>query len=213
MTPEELAARHPYLYHVTTPGAWALIEKLGLLSSTELLRNFGYEAGDAQKLTAKRRPAEVPISCALHGNATLNDNSPLNEAALAKCLDDGLTPDDWLSMLNARVFFWADRNGLARLMNAQFNRGRAREVLVFDTLGLASAHARRMELSPINSGATIRKPARRGFSTFTPLLAKRYPDWRKQRGGNDKILEITVTCGVPDIARYLVSREIVNCPT
>jgi hypothetical protein len=210
MTPEELAALHPRLYHVTTPGAWPLIAKIGLLSSFELLSAFGYDAHASTALISGRRPAEVPISCEPHGGAVLNDNSPLTEAALAKCLDDGLTPAEWLGMLNARVFFWADRDGLSRLLGARFNRGRAREVLIFDTLRLARAHGERMELCPINSGATIRKPARRGLSTFTPLFAKSFREWRRQRGGTDKILEVTVRSGVPDIARYLVARETVS---
>ncbi len=116
-------------------------------------------------------------------------------------------------MLNARVFFWADRNGLSRLLGARFNRGRAREVLVFDTLKLATAYGERMELCPINSGATIRRPARRGVSTFTPLLAKSYREWRTQRGGHDRILEITVRDGVTDISTYLVGRETVSGST
>lgn len=213
MTPEELAERHPHLYHVTTPGAWPLMAKIGLLSSSELLSTFGYDAHAAAALTSMRRPVEVPISCEAHGVAVLNDNSPLTESALAKCLDDGLAPVDWLAMLNARVFFWADRDGLSRLLGARFNRGRMREVLVFDTLPLARAHGERMELCPINSGATIRKPARRGLSTFTPLFAKPYQEWRKQRGGNDNILEVTARDGVRDISKYLLGREIANGAT
>ena len=117
-------------------------------------------------------------------------------------------PADWLRLLNARVFFWADTDGLARLLGARINRARPREVLGFDTLGLARAHAERMELCPINSGSTIRKPARRGLATFTPLLAMEYAQWRRQRGGRDRILEVVVRGGVPDISRYLVSVRI-----
>lgn len=208
MTPEQLAERHPRLYHVTSPGAWASICRLGLLPPSELLALFEVPAARCGELTALRRPAEIRIEHPAHGVAILNDNLPLSARALAGCLDDGLTPQDWLRLLNGRVFFWADADGLARLLGARMNRGRAREVLSLDTLGLARAHAERMEISPINSGSTIRKPARRGLGTFTPLLAKSYPDWRRQRGKLDRILEVVVRGGVPDIARYLVERRM-----
>jgi len=204
VTPEELAARHPRLYHVTSPGAWASISRLGLLPASALLELFEVEAARRRALTTARRPAEARIEHPALGVAILTDNLPLSERALAGCLDDGLTPQDWLRLLNARVFFWADADGLARLLGARTNRRRRREVLTFDTLGLARAHADRVEISPINSGSTIRKPARRGLATFTPLLAKGYADWRRQRGGRDRILEVVVRGGVPDIARYLV---------
>lgn len=207
MTPEQLAERHPRLYHVTSPGAWASISRLGLLPPSALLDLFEVDAARCRELTTARRPAEARIAHPAHGAAILNDNLPLSERALAGCLDDGLTPPDWLRLLNARVFFWADTDGLARLLGARTNRLRPREVLTFDTLGLARAHAERIEISPINSGSTIRRPARRGLATFTPLLAKGYADWQQQRGGRDRILEVVVRGGVPDIARYLVDRR------
>ncbi|GJD94859.1 hypothetical protein OCOJLMKI_2066 [Methylobacterium iners] len=127
----------------------------------------------------------------------------MTEPALAKCLDDGLSPADWLALLNQRIFFWCDAEGLARLLGARANRSRAVDVLVADTLGLARAYAHRIELSPINTGATLRKPARRGPSTFTPLLELSFEDWSRKRGRRDRILEVTVIGGVPDIARYV----------
>jgi hypothetical protein len=37
VTPEELAATHPTLFHVTRPEAWPKIKELGLLSTCALL--------------------------------------------------------------------------------------------------------------------------------------------------------------------------------
>jgi hypothetical protein len=210
VTAEELAALHPRLFHVTTPGAWPSIAAQGLLSSAALLARLGVAADRAAALTTRRREAEVPVQGADGARAVLNDNLPLSEAALAKCLDDGLSPAEWLAMLNARVFFWADEAGLARLLGARMNRGRAREVLVVDTLGLARTHAARMELCPINSGATICRPARRGRNTFTPLGAMGYREWRRRRGGMDRIIDVTVRGGVPDIARHVIERREVR---
>jgi hypothetical protein len=202
MTPEELAARHPRLYHVTEPGAWKSIKQKGLLSTTCLLDLFEVEKERRVILETKRRPAAVVLEHPHHGRVIVNDNLPLSEPALAKCLEGGLLPADWLRILNARVFFWASQEGLNRLLNARHNRNRSREVIVVDTLSLAKAHAARIELCAINSGATLRKAARRGPGTFIPMLQYSFYEWSKLRGGRNQILEVTVQNYVKDIAQH-----------
>lgn len=123
----------------------------------------------------------------------------MTETTLAGCLDGGLTPAHWLALLNRRVFFWSDVKGLARLDGARANRARAR------------AHAERIELSPINSGATIRKPARHGPATFTPLLELSYVQWRRKRARHDRIIEVTVLDYVKDIANYVTTTHGAAC--
>jgi len=209
MTPEDLAGRHPRLFHVTSPGAWESIARHGLLPACDLVALFAPDRAPRDDLLATRRPVEVVLDHPLHGQAILNDNLPLSERALAACLDDGLGARDWLRLLNQRVFFWSDESGLQRLLGARLNRGRPREVLVFDTLALVAAHADRVEISPINSGATIRRPARRGLATFTPLDAMTYAAWRRRRGRLDRIVEVVVRGGVADIRRYLLDRRTV----
>lgn len=212
MTPQELADLHPRLYHVTEPGAWESMARDGLLSTVGVLELFGVSVEQHAVLTARRRPQAVPLLHARKGRVVLNDQIPLNEKKLASCLDDGLTPADWLKKLNERVFFWAHEDGLSRLLNAQVNRKRTRQVIVVDTLSLASAHMALIDICPINSGATIHQPARRGHSTFTPMTAVTYAAWRRQRGKSspDKILEVTVRGGVPDIARHALELRTVS---
>jgi hypothetical protein len=207
VTAEELAARHPRLFHVTTPGVGDRLEKEGLLSTAALLMDCGLSEETRHALTRSRRPTEVQLEHPLRGRIILNDNTPLSEKKLTDCLDDDLSSSEWLEMLNARVFFWADEAGLARLTSARANRGRIREVLVFDTLSLVREHEERVEISPINSGATIRRPARRGRSTFAPLQDVDYPTWRLRRGQRDRIVEIVVRDHVRDAARHLVERR------
>jgi hypothetical protein len=115
-----------------------------------------------------------------------------------------MTPSDWLRLLNTRVFFWPSEESLHRLLSARLNRHRQREVIVLDTLSLARMHAHRIELCPINSGATLRKAARRGLNTFTPMLKYSFKDWSKLRGGRDEIREVTVHDHVLDIADHMV---------
>jgi hypothetical protein len=186
MKPSELAAYHPRLYHVTEPGAWESIKQKGLLSTSRLLDLFGVEGTAREKIEASRRPFAV------------------------NCLDDNLTPSDWLRILNARVFFWPSLEDLHSLLNARLNRMRQRDVLVIDTLSLAKAHANRMELCPINSGATLRKAARRGLYTFTPLSQYSFNEWRKLRGRHDRIREVVVQDQVIDIACHTI--EVLRHP-
>ena len=195
MTPEELAARHPRLFHLTLPSNLPGIERRGLLSASALMALHGV---DRHRV---RRPGAVRMDHSVHGTATLNDQSPMTERALAGCLDDGLTPGDWLALLNGRVFFWASEDGLATLVGARANRHRGIAILVIDTLAFAQAYAGWIELSAINSGATIRKPARRGQETFTKMLPHSYPKWSQLRGGRDSVREVTVPGGVPDVMR------------
>ncbi len=204
MTPEAIADRFPRLYHVTRPGAIRAIEQHGLLSTRAALELFDYDAARIESLTRRRRPGAVRIEHRTHGVMTLNDNSPLSEKVLERCLDDGLAPADWLHILNGKVFFWADEKGLERLLSARLARAQKREVLVFDTRRLASAHMDTLCFSPINSGSTIRKPARRGLTTFAKAADHSWDEWRRLRGKRDKVLEITVDWSVPRAADYVV---------
>ncbi|MGG5809071.1 DUF7002 family protein [Falsiroseomonas sp. CW058] len=210
MTPEELARLHPRLYHVTSPRSWPLIERMGLLSTAALLALFEVEEERRIALTTRRRAGNTRLSHPLHGEALVTNNAPLDERKLAACLEDGLSPADWLRILNARVFFWVDRPRVDLLLEAERRRGTEREVLVFDTLGLVGAHAARVEIAPFNSGSTLHVPARRGLSTFAPLLPTDHAAWRHRRGLSrpDRIVELVVRDGVPDAARHLVAREV-----
>ena len=207
MTPDALAARHPRLYHQTAPEAWPLIRAHGLLPAAELVRRAG---ADALALTRRRRPEGVRLDAGF-GIVEVNDNVPLSERALTRCLDDGLAPADWCALLAGRVFFWTSEAHLARLTNARTNRDRPRLVLVIDTLSFARAHRDRIELSPINSGSTIRKPARRGRHTFAPMRDfDSYRDWAEQRRRMglvktpDRVKEVVVPGPVADIADHVI---------
>ena len=196
MTPEDFASRHKHLYHVTDPAALPSILAHGLLPTSALLTLFDVPAAERAAIERRRRPAGVRLHHPRHGTAAITDNLPLSEAALARCLDDGLAPEDWLLLLNVRVFFWCDEASLGRLLGARLNRNRFRLVLVLDARGLLRDHGDRAELAAINTGSTIRKPARRGFATFTPLARYPYEEWRRLRGGLDRVKEVTVVGGV-----------------
>jgi mannose/fructose/N-acetylgalactosamine-specific phosphotransferase system component IIB len=95
------------------------------------------------------------------------------------------------------VFFWANEGRARGLAAAKANRGQKVVLLSVDTLSLARAHAAEVELAPINSGNTRRKPARRGLNTFTQLGAHDYNSWGRlrQKKTPDKIVEVVVNGG------------------
>jgi hypothetical protein len=215
MTPEELAALHPRLYHTTDAANLDGILRYGLLSTRRLLDLAGLSPAEREAFVRQRRPGFVRLKQPGDGVAVIMDNLPLLEGPLARCLDDGLTPADWCAKLNERVFFFVNEADLDGLLNAEATRKYDRLVLVLDTLGVAKTYADQMELSPINSGSTRRAPARRGHATFTPLLRHSYAQWRRLRmecgdkRSLDAIKEVTVHGGIDNVAPFLERHYVV----
>ncbi|WP_374306738.1 hypothetical protein [Methylocella sp.] len=203
MSPEDFAARRPRLFHVTEEDALEGVARRGLLSASRLLDLFGYEGERRRALERTPRGDFVELGDPRLGRAVLSDNRPLNLKALAACLD-GASPEEWLAILNARAFFWASETDALRHLSARANRGRRKVTLVVDALGLARRHGARLELCPINSGATRRRPARRGPSIFTPLEATSFEGWRRLRGGRDALREVAVRDAVEDLRDFLL---------
>lgn len=204
MTPDDLARRYPCLFHLTSPEALDGIMRFGLRSTTSLLRDCAITPSERTRIETTRRPSPLLLRHEQVGKIEINDNKPLHEANLAKVLDDGLTPTDWLRMLNARVFFWAREEGLLTLSSAAANRTRPRLVLVINTLRLAHAYTDWIDLSPINTGSTMRQPARRGLMTFTPMQSLSFEAWQRQRGRRDHVKEVALRRDIPDIADFIM---------
>jgi hypothetical protein len=206
MTPAELARETPRLFHLTTPDVVDAIRAHGLQCSASLVASSTLSAREQAELLRQRRDGEVALNLRDGREVRLNDNLPLSMKALAACLDDGWQPGDWIEHLNRHVFFWPSETRLQSLLAARMNRERERAVLVFDTLPLVSAHAHRTHLSPINSGATLRRAARRGARTFTPIGALSLSQWRRLRGMRqaDTVAEVVVSGDVADASAHLL---------
>lgn len=72
-----------------------------------------------------------------------------------------------------------------------------------------------MELTPINTGSTIHRPARRGLATFSALQAQPFDVWRGLRGKKDRIKEVVVLGGLKDVNRHLLDHKLISataCP-
>ena len=106
-------------------------------------------------------------------------------------------------MLNRKVFIWLTPARLFRLLDARLNRDLEHDVLELDTEGLVGAYRGAITLSPINSGATRPFPAPRGAATFLSIDAYPYAHWRSKRPRGERVVELAVDGGVPDITRFL----------
>ncbi|HEV2066807.1 MAG TPA: hypothetical protein VGR08_08220, partial [Thermomicrobiales bacterium] len=101
-------------YHLTDAGNWPSIERIGLLSTRELLQLAGVPKDERERLGRWHRPARAMIVPGI----TLTHQRPMPPAALRRCLVDGATPESWYELLNSRVFFWFDPKRLNRLRQA-----------------------------------------------------------------------------------------------
>lgn len=200
----------PVLFHMAERGAWPTIRRHGLLSTEAALDLFG--ADDAVRAAAlRRRPAGIALERADLGRIVLRDQKPLSDKALARCLRDGLTPAEWHARLNARVFFWLSRARVLTLLAGRAYRDHAHAVLELDAAALVAAYRDRIELSPINSGATGRFPAPRGRDTFLPLADYPYAAYARRRRG-ERVVELTVPGSVPDAARFVRRVSVMRGP-
>lgn len=210
MTEAEVCTTYPRLWHMAEDGAWPAIQARGLLSTSALLDLYGVNGEDRERLEARRRPKATVLRADGLPDAILRDQGPLSESKLAACLDDGMSPADWLRLLNGQVYFWLSTRRLQKLLASRAYRGRPHTVLTIDTLSLFRSHAAAIRLSPINSGATVHRAARRGLSTFRSPADYPYRERRALAGRDGAIAELTVMGGVTDIVDHVLAVDRVN---
>jgi hypothetical protein len=187
-----LSQKRPFLYHLTSKSNLpSIVSAKALLSASVLL---GQADGQELLHSRVRRANHLPIE--IKGRPVLiRDQRPLSEKALPKCLDDGLTPEDYYELLNDRVFLWATVSRLCR----HHDRYRSEDpvLLRFPTAELLRLNPD-VEFSRINSGATRANSylggiaPRRGRATFQPARDYAY--------GVSSIVEVTVRqrCILPE---------------
>ena len=196
------------MYHFADAANTRSIEQLGLLSTMELLRRRGVDARTAAQAIAYR-----PTDVELPSGERIRDQAPMPPAALATCLDPGLSPLDWYRLVNSHVFFWLSRERVER--HGKALRRRAQLLLTVDTAALVAAYEHRAFVTPFNIGNARRKPARRGPRTLCPVTSWRAHGWKleappgcRPRPSSHGPVELLVEGSVPDIHRFVTHREI-----
>ncbi len=205
MNKNDLISKHPNLWHMTEQGSWPSICKRGLLSTSYLLDLYKIDGKEREKLETAHRPEIVEISCNGLPNAIIRDQKSMSDAVLKKILLDDITPSEWYSMLNARIFLWLSSKQLEKLRDAKAYRDKTQTVLTLDSKSLIDAYETTIELSPINSGSTLSR-VKRGYNTFLPIEQYDYDHWRRvRRPANEAVVEFVIMGGIPDVAKYVLA--------
>ncbi|WP_083936098.1 hypothetical protein [Methylobacterium sp. B1] len=204
MTPDDLVRKHPRLWHMAEDGCWPSIAEHGLLSTSALLDLYGISGERRVAIERRHRPESVAIARPGFAGAVVRDQKPMSQAALLRCLD-GMAPEDWYVALNARVFFWPTLRRLTGLLGAGAYRGNVQTVLTLDTRSIVDAYAATIELSPINSGSTIMRPARRGALTFSRIADFPGEPSRRQAGRPCAVAEVVVPDRVAPVVDHVLA--------
>ena len=205
MDATDLSRFYPRLYHVTAVENWETIQQHGLLSTSTLLDLFEVDGNRRFRIAHQRRPDFVMLEHPVHGRAILRDNKPLIESKLNNCLKDGLTPKDWYAILNDRVFFWPTWQRVETLLKAAAYRSSRHLVIEVPTDQLIEGYSDRIELSPMNSGATVPFAHPRGLNTFTALDEYDFDEWRRKRGPGKAVVEVAVLDAVEGLTEVATS--------
>jgi hypothetical protein len=192
-------------FHLADRENWAAIERDGLHSAAVLIARAGLRGRAARPFTCYR-----DTGMQLPSGARLRDQRPMPPAALERCLDDGLTPDDWYRLVNDKVFFWLDEDRLSRHVAAC--GARPQLVVTVDLRALVARHGKRAFVTPFNVGNARRRPAARGERTFVPLAAWLAARWQSEaapgaspRPRSHRPAELAVAGSVPDLMELVVA--------
>lgn len=202
MLPDNLGRYYPRLFHMAHADAWSGILKYGLLSTDRLLDIFYQDPHARRLLLEKRRPHSVTLTHPEHGIVVIRDQKPLVESKLKQLLDE-TTLCEYLTLLNNRVFFWTSEQRLERLLTGRAYRRDPQLVLTVDTRSLVAEYSEVIQLTRINSGATLYVRGRRGRRTFETIAEFHHP--RPRHGTTPHtVIELTVEGGVPNIQDHLL---------
>ena len=200
------------VFHIADARNWDSIRKHGLLCTDTIVRRSMQGAADNAAPRAYR-----PKGVLLADGVFIRDQRPMAPASLARCLDAGVSPDQWYDLVNACVFFWANAARMERHLMAQ--RGQGLVVLTFDTRKLMAAYSKVAFLTPFNIGNSRRRAAARGWRTLVPVDCWLTDAWASEawpgsppRPANHKPAELAIKGDAPDALCFLIGCEFRNGP-
>ena len=209
MDAELFANTFPRLFHMAHSDSWDGIQRHGLLSTTALLDLFEIGGKQRMEIEATIRKSSIRITHPKHGVAVIRDQKPLmSDKKVASALGDSATPEQWYRLLNTKAYFWVLPERLQRLRNAVEYRAEPQLVLTFDTKRILSAHADKIWLCPMNSGACKPFAHPRTPAIFQRLVDYDFEFWRKKRSSAQKaVVECTIEYMLPNVEDYLIKKE------
>jgi hypothetical protein len=202
-----LTRLYPVLFHMAENGSWPSIRARGLLSTKAIVDLYQPDEDTRAEILDSVRRASVVLSREGLPDVTIRDQLPAK--FLAECLDEGVSPQEFLDALNSRVFFWLSAERLKKLLNAKHYRDLSHTVLHVDTASLLEEYAGRIQLAPYNTGSMhVPNAPKRGPRVFTPVADYPFDDWARFRGRSaDAVVELTVDYAVPDISSHVTRVE------
>jgi hypothetical protein len=206
ITLDQLTGHYPFVYHMAERDALPQLRRHGLLSTTAALDLFEVPNAERVMLEARIRKDTRILDHPVHGRITLRDQKPLSESKLAGCLQDGLSTEDWLRLLNRKTFFWLGRDKVETLLGGRAYRDREHIVLEFRTETLVNAHRDHVTLAAMNTGSTSPFAHERGLSTMLPLGEFPYEDRRKR--GLRPAAELSIDYSVPDLEALIENAHV-----
>ncbi|OHX22512.1 DUF7002 family protein [Xanthomonas campestris] len=196
----KLIDRYPRVYHMAQAGSWPSIQARGLFSTTGALDALSVEGDRRNHFEAEHRPEMTSLRPHSPDDIVLRDQKPMPPGRLAHALPAHVTPEQWYRLINGKVFFWAERERLLRLLNSygEFEH----DVLTVDTASLLAAHAENTWLCHMNSGNTWPIPHRRDVDIF-----RRIADYPARASGAPvkEVVELVIDHAVPDIADHVIA--------
>lgn len=206
MQVEQLVANHPVLFHMAEDGTWPSIQRHGLLSTRALVDLYDTPPEEREAILHNIRRTSITLVNPIHGTVVVRDQGPLK--FLDRVLEEDTTVQEYLDLLNGRVFFWASRARLLRLLGAKRYRKNHQTVLHVDTGALVQAHPE-MRLAGLNTGSVhVPNMPARGKRTFQAIEDYPYDEWRRRPGRkDDALVEVTVPYAVPQVKDYLIRVE------
>jgi hypothetical protein len=208
---KDLIRLYPELYHVAADGAWPAIARHGLLSTAALVTRWGVRQGAPQAaILTRRRGESLELSHPDYGTAVIRHQKAIHEPSLAGALDD-LSPSEWYTMLNERVFFFLQKSRLDELLSARSYRDDAHTVITVDTRSLVTAHEDDIELTRVNTGFAQRFSAEpRGRDSFQCIAEFAHPARAHASTKVVDVAELAVYRGVRDIGAHVKRVERVR---
>lgn len=206
MQVEQLVTNHPVLFHMAEDETWPSIEQHGLLSTRALVDLYDPAPEERRAVLQEVRRTSITLVNPVHGSAVVRDQGPLK--FLDRVLEDDTTIQEYLDLLNGRVFFWATLDRLLRLLGAKRYRKHHQTVLHVDTKSFVQAHPE-AELAGLNTGSVhVPNMPTRGKRTFQAIADYPYDEWRQRPGRkNDALVEVTVPYAVPQVRDYVLRVE------
>jgi hypothetical protein len=208
---KDLIRLYPELYHVAADGSWPSIRRHGLLSTAALVTRWGVRQGAPQAaILTRRRGDDIELTHPEYGPASIRHQKAMHEPSLAAALED-LSPAEWYTVLNERVFFFLQKSRLNELLSARFYRDDAHTVITVDTRSLLAAHENDVELTRVNTGFAQRFSAEpRGRHSLQAIGEFEHPTRSHASTKVTDVAELAVHRGVRDIATHATRVERVR---